>query len=111
MKDLAIVPLAAEVIHTVDRDDELDAPNLIFLNHGPDNKSNISDDYYDDYDYDDIGQNDFLFLQLSSIETMYLMMKILMTMHYKNMLIKWILKCMMQLLMRTRSVCNKGLKS
>ncbi len=36
----------------------------------------------------------FLFLQFSSIETLYLMMKNQMMMHYKHLQIKWIFKGM-----------------
>ena len=40
VKDPAIVPLTAEVIDTIDEDDEVDEPNLI----PPDDKSMIEDD-------------------------------------------------------------------
>ncbi len=44
VKDLAIVPLATEMIDTFDECYEVDEPNLIPPYHGPDNKSMIDDD-------------------------------------------------------------------
>ncbi len=38
VKDPAIVPLATEMIYTFDEDYEVDAPNLIPTDHGPDDK-------------------------------------------------------------------------
>ncbi len=41
VKDTAIVPLETHVIDTFDEDNEMDVPNLIPLDHGPDDKSMI----------------------------------------------------------------------
>ena len=105
VKDPAIVPLAAEMIDTIDKNYEVDAPTLVPPHHVFDDESMIDNDgtYQGD-----VFQN--LFPPFSSMETMLLMMKILMMMYCKNQLFKWILKDMMQLLKRMRSVCNQGLK-
>ncbi len=45
VKDPAIVPLTTDMIDTIDENNELDAPNLVPPDHGPDDKSMIHDDY------------------------------------------------------------------
>ncbi len=92
-------------------DDELDVPNLIPPDHGPDKKSNHDDD--DDImmmSYAKVIMLRFQFLPFSSMETMYPMIKFLMMMHYKNYLFIWIIKDMIQMRKRMRSVCNQVLK-
>ncbi len=103
VKDPAIVPLAAEMIDTIDENNEVDAPTLVPPHHVSADERMVDDD--GTYQGDDFHN------QVPSIlKHGILMMKILMMMDHKKQRFKWILEEMMQLLMKMRSMSNQGLK-
>ncbi len=90
VKDPAIVPLAAEVIDTIDEDYEVDAPHLISPDTVSDDESMMMM-----MTHAKVMIFKFLFSPFLRMETIS-MMKILMMMNFKNQLFKWILKNIMQ---------------